>query len=164
MTRKRLVSVGVELGKHAVVETVRSILEQKGKAVWSIEPQATVYEAIAEMARRSIGALPVLQDERLVGIISERDYARKVILEGRSSRDTRVEDIMTPSPITVVPEATLDASLWIMTRHRIRHLPVLEAGKMAGIVSIGDLVRAIVSVQAFTIEQLQTYISTSYPG
>ena len=164
MAKKRSLSVSSVIGKHAVVETVKSILIEKGNAVWTIEPQSSVYEAIAEMAERRVGALPVTFEGRLIGIVSERDYARKVILEGRFSRETRVEDIMTPSPITVPPEATLDACMWIMTRHKVRHLPVLEEGRMIGIISIGDLVRAIISVQAFTIEQLETYISTTYPG
>jgi len=152
-----------DAGKQAVLETVRSLLDQKGRDVWNIAPDETVYDAIAKMAEKSVGALPVVSQGRLVGIVSERDYARKVILEGRSSKDTQVHEIMTAGPITVTPEATLDECMWIMTRDRVRHLPVLEGGNLAGIVSIGDLVRAIISAQAFTIDQLHSYIAAGYP-
>ena len=129
--------------------------------VWQISPAATVFEAIREMADRSVGALLVISQEQLVGIISERDYARKVILQGRSSQHTTVQEIMTPSPITVTPEYTVEECMKIMTLRRIRHLPVLDEGTVAGIVSIGDLVNAIIATQAYTIDQLHTYISAS---
>jgi CBS domain-containing protein len=146
--------------KRAVLDTVHSVLENKGRDIVSISPTATVYEAIAEMAERGIGALLVLSDRNLVGIVSERDYARKVILQGRSSKETRVEEIMTPAPITVTPGHTVDECMRIMTDNRIRHLPVMDQGELKGVVSIGDLVKAIISSQAYTIDQLHTYIRT----
>lgn len=150
--------------KRAVVDTVRSVLEHKGCDIISISPGATVYEAIAEMARMEVGALLVLAGRELVGIVSERDYARKVILQGRSSKETLVQEIMTPSPITVTPAHTLDECMRIVTNNRIRHLPVVDGGELKGVVSIGDLVKAIISSQAYTIDQLHTYIGTGYPA
>jgi CBS domain-containing protein len=138
---------------------VRSVLEAKSGEVWYISPEATVYEAIAEMALRGIGALPVVSNGELVGIISERDYARRVVLQSRSSKSTPVKDIMTPAPVTVAPDTTVDVCLRMMTFKRVRHLPVLDQGKLIGIVSIGDLVKAIMVAQAYTIEQLHTYIA-----
>jgi signal-transduction protein with cAMP-binding, CBS, and nucleotidyltransferase domain len=151
-----------EKRKRAVVDTVRSILECKGRDIVSISPSATVHEAIAEMAEREIGALLVVSDRKLVGIISERDYARKVILQGRSSKETLVREIMTPSPITVTLAHTVDECMRIVTNKRIRHLPVIDEGELKGIVSIGDLVKAIISSQAYTIDQLHTYIGSGY--
>ena len=150
--------------KRAVLETVRSILEHKGGEIRHIAPDATVFEAIAAMARWGIGALLVVADGRLLGILTERDYARKVILQGRSSHDTRASEIMTPSPITVTLDFTVDDCMRIMTNHRVRHLPVVEDGALKGIVSIGDLVNAIISAQAYTIDQLHTYIRAGYPS
>jgi CBS domain-containing protein len=149
--------------KLALVQTVRSILEHKGSEVASISPHGSVYEAIAEMARNEVGALLVLSDGHILGIISERDYARKVILQGRSSKETTVHEIMTISPITVTPDATVDECLRIMTDKHIRHLPVVKDGRVQGIVSIGDLVKAIISAQSYTIEQLHAYIAPEYP-
>lgn len=146
--------------KRAVLDTIHSVLENKGRDIVSISPNATVYDAIAQMAERGIGALLVLSDQNLLGIVSERDYARKVILQGRSSKETRVEEIMTPSPITVPPTHTVDECMRIMTDNHIRHLPVMDQGELKGIVSIGDLVKAIISSQAYTIDQLHTYIRT----
>ena len=150
--------------KRANVDTVRSILHAKGHDVLSIAPGAMVYEAIADMARLRVGALLVVSGRQLVGIISERDYARKVILQGRSSRDTTVQQIMTPSPVTVTSAHTVDDCLRIVTEHRIRHLPVVDAGELKGLVSIGDLVKTIISSQAYTIDQLHTYIEAGYPS
>ncbi|HTS31483.1 MAG TPA: CBS domain-containing protein [Bryobacteraceae bacterium] len=135
-----------------------SILERKGSVVWSIGPDATVYDAIALMANKGIGALLVMSGPRLDGIISERDYARKVILEGRSSKDTLVRDIMTSGLVTVTPEHNLDQCMKIVTESRIRHLPVVDRDTVVGIVSIGDLVRATIAAQAATIDHLHTYI------
>ena len=145
-------------------EAISWILSKKGSAIWSIAPHATVFDAIAMMAERSIGALVVTSEDRLVGIVSERDYARKVILLGRSSKETRVHEIMTRFPITVTPDHTVDECMKIMTYHRIRHLPVLIGEGIVGIVSMGDLVNAIISAQAHTIDQLHTYISGAYPS
>jgi CBS domain-containing protein len=146
-------------------ETVASVLKSKGSAIWSIAPDATVYEAIAMMANKGVGALLVLAGGRLEGIISERDYARKVILEGRSSKDTPVREIMTRSVKTVTPDHTLDECMQIMTESRIRHLPVVERDTVVGIVSIGDMVRATIAAQAATIDHLHTYIlGTTYPS
>jgi len=147
--------------KRAVVETVRSILENKGHDILSISPGATVYEAIAEMARRDVGALLVLSNGKLVGIISERDYARKVILQGKSSKETLVQEIMTPSVVTVTSSQTVDECMRIVTDLHIRHLPVVENGELGGMVSIGDLVKTIISSQSYTIDELYTYIGVS---
>jgi CBS domain-containing protein len=148
----------------ATEETVGSILRTKGNQVWQIAPSATVYEALSHMAERSVGALPVVSDGNLVGIITERDYARKVILQGRSSPHTLVGEIMTPAPVTITPEFTVKECLQIMSARRFRHLPVVEEGQLCGIISIGDLVAAIIVNQAFTIEQLETYIAAGYPA
>jgi len=164
MTKRLPAIAGGRTRRMAVIDTVRSILETKGRQVWHITPSATVYEAVAEMAKRGVGALPVLTRNRLVGMISERDYARKVILEGRASRETLVRDIMTPAPISVSPGDTLDHCLRLMTQRRIRHLPVVEHKRVVGILSIGDLVKAVIDTQAFTIDQLQTYIVAGYPS
>ena len=147
-----------------MAETIAGILKNKAGAIWSLSPDATVYAAIAMMAEKAVGALLVMREGTLVGIISERDYARKVILQGRSSKDTLVQEIMTSSVITVTPEHSVDESMRIITQHRIRHLPVLEHDKLVGIVSIGDLVKAIISDQAQTIDHLHTYIGHKYPA
>jgi CBS domain-containing protein len=149
--------------KQAGVETVDSILRTKGRQVWSIAPTATVYEAIALMASKHVGALVVMDEARLVGIVSERDYARKVILQNRSSKQTPVSDIMSSPVSTVTPQCTVEECLRVMTMNRIRHLPVLEGDLVSGTVSIGDLVRSILSMQAHTIDQLETLITNTYP-
>ncbi|HLK70217.1 MAG TPA: CBS domain-containing protein [Bryobacteraceae bacterium] len=142
-------------------ETMASVLKSKGSDIWSIAPDATVYDAIAVMAHKGVGALLVMAEGRLEGIISERDYARKVILEGRSSKDTRVREIMTPAVMTVSPDHTVDMCMQIMTESRIRHLPVVERDTVVGVVSIGDMVRATIAAQAATIDHLHTYICSS---
>jgi CBS domain-containing protein len=147
-----------------MLDTIGSILGKKPGGLWTVPPYASVYEAIALMAAKSVGAVLVVADHQLLGIVSERDYARKVILQGRSSKDTRVAEIMTADLITVSPEDTVDECMQIVTHHRIRHLPVLDRGKLAGIVSIGDLVNAVIADQAHTIDQLQTYIGGKYPA
>ena len=164
MAEHRRLSGHTDERKMAVMETISSVLQRKGNQVWQVSPEATVFEAIAEMADKGVGALPVVLNNELVGIISERDYARKVILQGRSSQHTLVREIMTPSPITVTPEFTVNQCLVIMTTGRVRYLPVMDGGGLAGIISIGDLVHAIIATQAFTIDQLQTYISADYPA
>lgn len=141
---------------------IREILKAKGSAVYSIHPKATVYEAIAMMADKGVGALLVMDGERLVGIVSERDYTRKVILKGRSSREERVEEIMTSNVVTASPDITVAEGMRLMTDHRIRHLPLVSGGKVEGVVSIGDLVKAIISEQEATIAHLTNYIAGSY--
>jgi CBS domain-containing protein len=134
--------------------TVGSILGRKGLEVYSVAPDTTVYDAIALMGDKSVGALLVVSERSLVGIVSEVDYARKVILHGRNSKKMRVRDIMTSNPVTVAPEDTVDDCMKIMTHHHIRHLPVLEGLELVGIVSIGDLVNSIIADQADTIDEL----------
>jgi len=148
---------------QAQIDTVASILKSKGRQVWSIGPEATVYEGIAAMAERHVGALVVLAEGSLVGIVSERDYARKVFLRGKSSLQTRVREIMSTPVITVTPEKTVYECLRMMSAHRVRHLPVIEDGRLSGLVSIGDLVSSVLSMQAHTIDQLETYIASEYP-
>ena len=145
-------------------DTVASVLTNKNPEIWWIEPTATVYQAVEMMAERRVGALLVMSAERLVGIISERDYARKVILLDRSSHQSQVQQIMTSPVITVSPDNTVDECMRIMTEQRIRHLPVMQGEKVMGVVTIGDLVKWIVTSHEETIEQLHAYISGSYPG
>ena len=138
--------------------TVAQLLEDKPRAIYSVSPDAPVLEAIRLMAEHSVGALLVIQDTRLEGIVSERDYARKVILMGRSSSDTPVSQIMTASVITVEPGFSAQQCMQLMTDRRVRHLPVVAGGHVLGMLSIGDLVRAVLAEQAQTIEQLEHYI------
>jgi len=145
-------------------DPIRFILEQKGRDVWSLPPESSVYEAIKMMSEKQVGALLVMRNNNLLGFISERDYARKVILQGRSSRDTRVSEIMSAPVMTVSPAHTIDECMRLMTDNRFRHLPVMEHGQVTGIVSIGDLVRWIISSQEETIQQLHSYIAGAYPG
>jgi CBS domain-containing protein len=134
------------------------LLERKPRAMHTIEPEAPVLEAIRRMAEHGIGALLVVHDGELVGIVSERDYARKVILKGRSSSDTPVRDVMTAQLYTVAADVGADECMKIMTERRVRHLPVMDGRRLLGILSIGDLVRAVLEEQAYTIEQLENYI------
>jgi CBS domain-containing protein len=142
-----------------VSDTVGSILRHKGREVWSIEPSASVLQAISLMADRSIGAVLVMSDGQLVGIMSERDYARKVVLLARVSNDTLVAEIMTSPVIVVGPQQTVEECMRLMTQKRIRHLPVVDQGQVIGIVSIGDLVRKVVTTQGEMIQHLQEYIA-----
>jgi CBS domain-containing protein len=139
---------------------VKHLLEAKGRAVFAIAPEVPVLEAIKHMAERRVGALMVMRGEMLVGIISERDYARKIILQGRSSADTAVSEIMTSAVLTVGPEATVDECMRLCTDSRIRHLPVVRGNEVVGVISIGDLVKAVIDEQAAEIEQLQRYIAS----
>ena len=138
---------------------VKDILEVKGRAVWSIEPGASVYDAMKLMADKEIGSLMVMEGTKLVGIISERDYARKVILQGRASRTTQVKEIMTSHVVYTYLEQNIEECMALMTEKRVRHLPVMDEGQLVGVISIGDLVKSIISEQKFIIEQLVRYIS-----
>lgn len=144
--------------------TVGSLLDKKGRAVWWIAPDSSVYHAIAMMSERQVGALLVMEDGALAGIVSERDYMRKVILQGRLSKATAVAEIMTTPVVTVPPDATVGECMRVMTEHRIRHLPVTRAGTVVGVVSIGDMVKAIISEQEEEIQQLYQFIAAGYPG
>jgi CBS domain-containing protein len=140
------------------MQTVQHLLEGKKRAVYAVDPQAPVLEAIRLMAQHHVGALLVMQNDEAVGIISERDYARKVILLGRSSADTPVREIMSSPVITVNLLNTLDECMRLVTQRRVRHLPVVDEGRVIGMVSIGDLVKAVIEEQQHTIEQLESYI------
>jgi len=142
-----------------VLDSVGMVLKEKGGEIWSIDPGATVYEALEIMADKRVGALLVMQENRLAGVISERDYARKIILSGRSSKTTAVRDIMSSPARTVDLDTTVDDAMRLMTEHRIRHLPVIDGNRVAGVVSLGDLVKWIITSHEQTIEQLESYIS-----
>jgi CBS domain-containing protein len=145
-------------------DTIESVLKSKGESrVVSIEPEQSVYEAIAKMAEHEIGALLVISNHKLVGILSERDYARKVILKGHSSRETLVRQIMTSPVFFVGPQHTVDECMAIMTKHHFRHLPVVQNETVVGVASMGDLVKWIISGQAQTIQELEGYITGAYP-
>lgn len=141
--------------------TVRELLAKKGSRVWSVSPDTTVYEALQLMAERNVGAVLVLSGQRLAGILSERDYARQVVLKGKASRDTPVREIMTTRLVTVSPERTIEECMALMTDMRIRHLPVTSGESLLGVLSIGDVVKAVISEKEFLIEQLEGYITSS---
>jgi CBS domain-containing protein len=147
-----------------IAGSVGALLALKGSAVWSIAPNSMVFDAIQLMADKNVGALPVVDNGQLVGMISERDYTRKVALKGRSSKDTPVREIMSHEVVTVNVADTISECMRLMTDSRIRHLPVMEGKKMMGLVSIGDLVRGIISAQTATIEFLEKYITGDYPA
>jgi CBS domain-containing protein len=142
---------------------LRSILSRKGHSVWTITPEATVFEALATMNEKRIGALVVVSSGQLVGVISERDYARKVILKGKSSKHTPVEEIMSSPVITAAADRPVGECLRMMIERRIRHLPVVQSGELEGIVSIGDLVNAVLEAQASEVRELRNYVAGSYP-
>lgn len=141
------------------MRNVRQLLGTKGGQVWTIGPDQTVYEALTELADKGIGALIVMEGEELAGIFSERDYARRVELEGRTSREAPVRSVMTSDVIYVRPEQSIEECMALMTNRRIRHLPVMEAGQVVGVISIGDVVKEVIAEQEFKIEQLENYIS-----
>ena len=144
--------------------TIEKILCQKHREIWSVSPDATVYDAIALMAEKNVGALLVIENERLVGIVSERDYSRKVMLCGKTSRNTIVREIMTTELTIAHPRETIEECLRFMTEKRIRHLPVIADGSLRGVISIGDLVKEVISAQNATLDQLRDYISGGYPS
>ena len=144
--------------------TIEEILQHKSANLWTIAADATVFDAIHLMADKNIGALLVMTGDRLVGIISERDYTRKVALKGKSSRETQVREIVSTPVISVTPDHTVEECMRLMTENRVRHLPVLDSDRVVGVVSIGDLVNWIISTQSVTITQLESYISGQYPG
>ena len=139
--------------------TVSELLKHKAPNLWCIGPEATVFEAIQMMADKNIGALLVLSDEKLLGVISERDYTRKVALKGRASRETKVREIISSPVVSATPDHSVEECMRLMTSHRVRHLPVLYGEKLVGIVSIGDLVNWTISAQDAAIEQLKSYIA-----
>ena len=144
--------------------TIDKILRQKSGEIFTVHPDATVYDAIKLMAEKNVGALLVMEEEKLVGIVSERDYSRKVMLRGKTSRTSTVREIMTNELTTAHPRETVEDCLRFMTDKRIRHLPVICEGEIRGVISIGDLVKEVISAQNATLEQLRDYISGGYPS
>ena len=138
--------------------TARHIIQQKGRNVWTIDPDATVLDALAKMAEKDVGSLAVMDGEKLVGIITERHYSRNVILKGKRSATTLVKDIMEQNVVHVRPDQSVELCMALMTEKRVRHLPVVEGDKVIGIVSIGDLLKTIISKQKFVIDELEHYI------
>jgi len=143
-----------------ILKSVRQVLSEKGYAVETVTPEISVYDALQKLSNLGVGALIVVKDGEIRGLISERDYARKGILQGRQAKDTKVDEIMTRRVITVEPQQTVEACMVLMTEKRIRHLPVVEEGRLVGIVSIGDVVKAIIEAQRLTIEELERYVTS----
>lgn len=141
------------------MHTAEDVLRTKGRSVWSVRPTDTVLHALGVMAERDVGAVLVLDDDRLVGILTERDYARKVVLVGRSSKDSPIRDVMTSHVVCVAPSRSIDDCMALMTDKRVRHLPVINHKRVVGLISIGDLVKATIADHEFTISQLQNYIA-----
>jgi len=147
-----------------IIGTISEILSTKGSQVWNTSPDAMVFDALKLMGEKNVGALLVMEGSKLAGVISERDYSRKVVLRGKNSRTTPVHDILSTPVISVTPQHTVQDCMQLMTNHRIRHLPVLQEGEVVGIVSIGDLVNWIINAQRQAIDQLKNYIAGQYPG
>ncbi len=147
-----------------ITDNIGAILKSKGSQVWSVEAHTTVYEAIQLMAEKNVGALIVTKAGQLEGVFTERDYTRKMILHGRTSRETQVSEVVTNRLIVTTPEDSIESCMRLMSENRIRHLPVLDGEELVGIVSIGDLVNWIIRVQTVAIDQLESYISGQYPG
>jgi CBS domain-containing protein len=147
-----------------ISDSVRAVLHRKGDQVFSTAPEATVFEAIQAMGERNVGALVVLSDGKVVGIISERDYTRKVALKGRSSKKTTVRDLLSSPVHSVTLDHSVEDCMRLMVKHRIRHLPVLEGEKLCGVLSIGDLVNWTITAQSQEIDQLKNFITGQYPG
>lgn len=139
--------------------SVKQVLEMKGTKAYSVSPNATVLDALTAMAEHDIGAVLVTEGDRLMGIFTERDYARKVVLKGRASKDTQISELMTPNVCTITPSHTMDQVMNIMTENRFRHLPVVDHGRISGIITIGDVVKAVIAMQEATIQHLSSYIS-----
>lgn len=142
-----------------MIKTIREIFDNKGHQIWSVSPDTKIFEALQLMAEKNIGALVVLNGDKLVGIISERDYARKVALKGKTSKETPIRDIMTPKVLYVTPEKTAEDCMALMIEKRIRHLPVYKQDKLIGVVSIGDVVKAVIEEKKIAIEHLENYIT-----
>lgn len=148
-----------------ITEPISSLLADRLPGnIWRVSPDDTVFDAIKLMSEKNVGAVLVMTDEKLVGIVSERDYARKVILRGRSSRETSVRDVMTAEIICIEPTVSIESAMGLITQNHIRHLPVVTQGKLVGIVSIGDLVKRIISAQDAMIGQLENYVTGAYPA
>ena len=141
------------------IGTIDSILHHKGSQVWSISPDKTVFEAIEMLAAKNIGALPVIENGKVIGIFSERDYTRKIALAGKSSKDTRVREIISTDVIFVTPESSVEECMHLMTEHHIRHLPVCQDEKLVGLISIGDLVNWTISTQSAALDQMENYLA-----
>jgi len=140
------------------MKTARDLLREKGTQIYATSPDASVYDALQQMAEKNIGALIVFEGERLVGLISERDYARKIVLKNKFSRETAVTEIMSRDVVTVAPDKNLEECMEVITEHRVRHLPVVEDDRVLGIISIGDVVKGIIDHKEFIIEQMEYYI------
>ena len=147
-----------------ITGTADAILQAKGRTIYAVPPGTTVFEAIQHFADKNVGALLVMDGARLLGVFSERDYTRKIALQGRHSRDTLVGEIISSEVIGVTPQTTVQECMRLMTAHRVRHLPVLEGERVVGVLSIGDLVNWIITAQSATISHLESYIAGSYPG
>jgi CBS domain-containing protein len=158
--KSRWLECHIDDAREVHVETIKELLRNKGQKVWSIGPDASVYDAVALMADKDIGALMVMKGDKPLGLISERDYSRNVILKGRSSKDTTVKEVMMTRVVGVRPDQKLEECMAIMTERRVRHLPVMNGTELVGIVSIGDLVKAVIDEQKFIIDQLINYITS----